>query len=37
VALVILFAVLFLGEPLTLGKGVGGFLIVAGAIIIAVE
>ena len=37
VPLVILFAVLFLGEPLTWGKGVGGFLIVAGAIIIAVE
>ena len=37
VALVILFAMLFLGEPLTWGKGVGGLLIVAGAIIIAVE
>jgi uncharacterized membrane protein len=37
VALVILFAVLFLGEPLTWGKGVGCLLIVAGAIIIAVE
>jgi len=37
VALVILFAVLFLREPLTWGKGVGGLLIVAGAIVIAVE
>jgi transporter family protein len=37
VALVIVFAVLFLGEPLTCGKGLGGLLIVAGAIIIAVE
>jgi bacterial/archaeal transporter family protein len=37
VPLVILFAVLFLREPLTWGKGVGGLLIVAGAIIIAVE
>ena len=37
VALVILFAMLFLGERLTWGKGVGGLLIVAGAIIIAVE
>jgi uncharacterized membrane protein len=34
---VILFAALFLGEHLTSGKGVGGLLIVAGAIIIAVE
>jgi len=37
VPLVILFAVLILREPLTWGKGVGGLLIVAGAIIIAVE
>jgi transporter family protein len=37
VALVILFGALFLGEQLTWGKGLGGFLIVAGAIIIAVE
>src|SRR5579862_7917032 len=37
VALVILFAVLFLREPLTWGKGVGGLLIVAGAITIALE
>jgi len=37
VALVILFATLFLGEPLTWAKGVGGILIVAGAITIALE
>jgi bacterial/archaeal transporter family protein len=37
VALVILFAALFLGERLTLAKGAGGLLIVAGAIIIALE
>ena len=37
VVLVILFAALFLGEGLTWGKGVGGLLIVAGAVIIAVE
>jgi transporter family protein len=37
VALVLLFAVLFLGEKLTWGKGVGGLLIVAGAMVIAVE
>jgi transporter family protein len=37
VALVILFAALFLGEGLTLAKGIGGFLIVAGAIVIALE
>jgi len=37
VALVILFAALFLGEPLTWAKGVGGLLIVTGAIVIAVE
>src|SRR5437660_1782349 len=35
VAMVILFAALFLGEKLTLAKGVGGILIVAGAIVIA--
>lgn len=37
VALVILFAALFLGERLTWGKGIGGLLIVAGAITIALE
>src|SRR5439155_2104478 len=37
VALVILFAALFLGERLTLAKGLGGLLIVAGAITIALE
>jgi bacterial/archaeal transporter family protein len=37
VALVILFAALFLGERLTWGKGIGGVLIVAGAIVIALE
>lgn len=37
VALVIVFAALFLGEPLTWNKGLGGLLIVAGAIVIAVE
>src|SRR5580658_5120551 len=37
VALVILFSALFLGERLTWGKGVGGLLIVAGAITIALE
>jgi transporter family protein len=37
VVLVILLAALFLGEPLTWGKGVGGLLIVAGAIVIALE
>ena len=37
VALVILFAALFLGERFTLAKGLGGALIVAGAIIIALE
>ena len=37
VALVILFGALFLGERLTRSKGVGGLLIVAGAIVIAVE
>jgi transporter family protein len=37
VALVIVFSALFLGERLTWGKGIGGLLIVAGAIVIAVE
>jgi bacterial/archaeal transporter family protein len=37
VALVILFGVLFLGEPMTWGKGAGGLLIVAGAIVIALD
>ena len=37
VALVILFAALFLGERLTWAKGVGGLLIVAGAITLALE
>ncbi len=37
VALVIVFGLLFLGEPLTWAKGVGGLLIVAGAITIALE
>jgi transporter family protein len=37
VALVIVFAALFLGERLTPAKGVGGLLIVAGAIVIALE
>ena len=37
VALVIVLAALFLGEGLTWAKGVGGLLIVAGAVIIAVE
>ena len=37
VALVILFGALFLGEQLTWAKGVGGLLIVAGAITIALE
>jgi transporter family protein len=37
VALVIVFAALFLGEKLTWSKGVGGLLIVAGAIVIALE
>jgi len=37
VVLVILFAALFLGEGLTWGKGVGGLLIVAGAIAIALD
>lgn len=37
VVLVILFAALFLGEKITWGKGIGGLLIVAGAITIALE
>ena len=37
VAMVILFSALFLGERLTWGKGVGGLLIVAGAIVIALD
>src|SRR5580704_11660683 len=37
VALVILFSAVFLGERLTWGKGVGGLLIVAGAIVIALD
>jgi transporter family protein len=37
VALVIVFAALFLGERLTWAKGMGGALIVAGAIVIAME
>jgi transporter family protein len=37
VALVIVFGALFLGERLTWSKGAGGLLIVAGAIIIALE
>jgi transporter family protein len=37
VALVILFAVIFLGERLTPGKGVGVLLIVAGAIAVALD
>src|SRR5260221_10808196 len=37
VALVILFGALFLGEGLTWAKGIGGLLIVSGAIVIAME
>jgi bacterial/archaeal transporter family protein len=37
VVLVILFATVFLGERLTWGKGVGGLLIAAGAIVIALD
>jgi transporter family protein len=37
VALVIVFAALFLGEPLTLTKVLGGSLIVAGAIALTLE
>jgi bacterial/archaeal transporter family protein len=37
VALVIVFGALFLGEKLTWGKALGGALMVAGAIAIALE
>lgn len=37
VALVIAFGIVFLGEKLTPGKGIGGLLIVAGAIFIALD
>jgi transporter family protein len=37
VALVILFAAMFLGERLTWSKGVGGLLIVAGAVVLALD
>jgi bacterial/archaeal transporter family protein len=37
VVLVILFGAAFLGERLTWGKGVGGLLIVAGAVVIALD
>jgi transporter family protein len=37
VALVIGFAALFLGESLTWGKAIGGLLIVAGAIVVALD
>ena len=37
VVLVILFATIFLGEKLTWGKGIGGALIVAGAIAVALD
>lgn len=37
VALVIVFSALFLGERLTWGKGLGGLLIVAGAVVIALD
>ena len=37
VVLVILFSAMFLGEHLTLNKGLGGLLIVAGALLIARE
>ena len=37
VALVVLFGALFLGERLTWGKALGGGLIVAGAIVIALD
>jgi len=37
VAFVILFAALFLGERITWTRGAGGLLIMAGAIILAIE
>jgi transporter family protein len=37
VAFVILFAAIFLGERLTLARGAGGCLIIAGAVILALE
>jgi transporter family protein len=37
VAFVILFSALFLGERLTLVRGAGGLLIIAGAIMLAIE
>lgn len=37
VVFVILFAALFLGERLTLVRGLGGLLIVAGAVVLALE
>lgn len=37
VVLVIVFGVLFLGEGLTWGKGIGGILIMAGAIAVALD
>ncbi len=37
VALVILAGTLFLGEKMTWGKGLGGVLIVAGAVLVALE
>lgn len=37
VALVIVAGALFLGEKLTWGKGIGGLLIVAGAIVVALD
>lgn len=37
VALVILLSAAFLGERLTVAKGIGGLLIVAGAVVIALE
>jgi bacterial/archaeal transporter family protein len=37
VAFVILFSALFLGERLTLARGAGGLLIMAGAIVLAME
>jgi transporter family protein len=37
VAFVIVFAALFLGEELTVMKGIGGALIIAGAVVLALE